>query len=421
MDIEISPPVGLYDEVVAIRVSGAAPGSSVTIRARMTDIEGTEWSSRAVFRADRSGAVHVSSQAPAEGTYEGVDPMGLFWSMSVPEGVSPSLAALVKERPDPATVRFEASADGATARAEAERLLRGPGVTRQEVRDDGLFGTFFRQNDGVSRGALIVMTGSDGGLKEDKAALLASRGFAALALGFFGLPGLSETLHDIPLEYFEAAISWLVRQGYEGVGVTGISRGGELALLLGATFPEVRAVAAYSPSSYIYPGFTATSVGDVDSWTYRGKPYSYAPFDVTAVDFATQPIDQSPAFARTFEDPAGAEAGAIAVERTNGAVLLVSGTDDRQWQASAFAEAARERLERHGHPHPFEHLRYEGAGHMIRYPYVPATVTHYRHPVVPMDFALGGNTRDNARAIEDSWRRLLGFFERSLDPTAAAR
>jgi dienelactone hydrolase len=287
-------------------------------------------------------------------------------------------------------------------------------VTREEVRDDGLVATFFRPPDGGRKGAVIVMTGSDGGLKEDQAALLASRGFAALALGFFGLPGLPETLCNVRLEYFETAISWLGRRGHGGIGVTGISRGGELALLLGATFPEIRAVAAYSPASYVYPGFTATSVGDVDSWTHRGKPFEYAPFDAAAVDFSGESIEQWPAFARTFEDSQAAERGAIPVERTNGAVLLVSGTDDRQWQASAFAELARARLERHRHPYPFEHLRYEGAGHMIRYPYVPATVTRYRHPVVPLAFALGGNARDNARAIEDSWRRLLAFFERSL-------
>jgi dienelactone hydrolase len=411
--IEVTPSVGLFDDVVTINVTGANPGSPVTVTARMTDIEGTEWSSRAVFTADASGAVDVSKQAPTQGTYDGVEPMGLFWSMAVPEGQSPTLDALVKEKPDPATVTFEASSDGAIATATAERLLQGPGVTREEVRDDGLVGTFFRPAS-EAKGALIVMTGSDGGLKEDKAALLASRGFAALALGFFGLPGLPQFLNNVPLEYFETAINWLHNQGYDRIGVTGISRGGELTLLLGATFPQISAVAAYSPSSHIYPGFTAESVGDVDSWTYQGQAFAYAPFDMAAVDMADQPIDQSPAFAKTLADPAGAEAGAIKVENTKGPVLLVSGADDKQWQASDFSELAYQRLEKHGHPYPVEHLRYEGAGHMIRYPYVPATVLHYRHPVVPLDFALGGNMRDNARAVEDSWRRLLTFFEESL-------
>lgn len=414
MKIAVTPSTGLFDDVATIEVGGANPGAPVTVRARMNDNEGTEWSSRAVFTADSHGVVHVSRQAPTEGTYDGVEPMGLFWSMSVPEGQSPSLGALVKEKPDPVTVTFEAASDGATETATAERLLQGPGVTREEIRDDGLVGTFFRPA-GDAKGALIVMTGSDGGLKEDKAALLASRGFFALALGFFGLPGLPDFLNNVPLEYFETAIGWLQKQtGVDRVGVTGISRGGELALLLGATFPQVGAVAAYSPSSHIYPGFTAESVGDVDSWTYKGKAFAYAPFDIAAVDMANQPIDQSPAFARTLADPAGAEAGAIKVEKTNGPVLLVSGADDKQWQASDFCDLAYQRLEKHGHPYPFEHRRYEGAGHMIRYPYVPATVLSYRHPVVPMDFALGGNMRDNARAVEDSWRRLLTFFEESL-------
>ena len=84
-----------------------------------------------------------------------------------------------------------------------------------------------------------------------RAAHLAARGYAALALAYFGTEHLPPTLAEIPLEYFETALAWLARQPEvdpDRLGVAGVLRGGELALLLGATFPALRAVVADVPS-----------------------------------------------------------------------------------------------------------------------------------------------------------------------------
>ena len=98
--------------------------------------------------------------------------------------------------------------------------------------------------------------------------MLTSHGFVTLAFAYFGIPPLPPGLAEIPLEYFGTAIHWLQRQ--EGVSpqslaVMGPSRGGELALLLGATFPEIRAVVAHLPSGTLWMGI---QVGD----THRQCP-----------------------------------------------------------------------------------------------------------------------------------------------------
>ena len=56
---------------------------------------------------------------------------------------------------------------------------------RRAVRDDGLRGTFFVPAGGGVHPGAIVVGGSGGGLQEGDAALLASRGIAALALAYF--------------------------------------------------------------------------------------------------------------------------------------------------------------------------------------------------------------------------------------------
>jgi fermentation-respiration switch protein FrsA (DUF1100 family) len=92
-----------------------------------------------------------------------------------------------------------------------------------------------------------VLNGGGGGIDEYRGAILASHGYAALSLGYFGMDGLPRGLVNIPLEYFGNAIGWMRAQPLLGdrfLAVWGESRGGELALLLGATFTEINAVIA---------------------------------------------------------------------------------------------------------------------------------------------------------------------------------
>lgn len=59
--------------------------------------------------------------------------------------------------------------------------------------------------------AVIDLFGGAGGLIEFRAGLLASRGFAVLALAFFAYEDLPRTLTQLDLEYFEEAANLLLR------------------------------------------------------------------------------------------------------------------------------------------------------------------------------------------------------------------
>ena len=107
-----------------------------------------------------------------------------------------------------------------------------------------------------------------GQVVEERSALLASRGFASLALAFFGAKDLPKNYFDlgictyvlskinfiycnvfirsilcyIELDYFEEAVDFLYRQNYvktsQGIGVVGISKAAEIALLMGTYFED---------------------------------------------------------------------------------------------------------------------------------------------------------------------------------------
>jgi hypothetical protein len=57
----------------------------------------------------------------------------------------------------------------------------------------------------------MLLNGSNGGMNEAKTALFAAHGFAALALGYFRVPGLSDYISNAPLEYFAQGLDWMRR------------------------------------------------------------------------------------------------------------------------------------------------------------------------------------------------------------------
>ena len=87
--------------------------------------------------------------------------------------------------------------------------------------------------------------------------------------------------------------------------------------------------------------------------------------------FAVWPTPNYPvAFKRAYERPLEGNgralaAAAIPVEKIGGPVLLVSGEEDQIWPAARLSEMVVGHLRANRHPFAYEHLRYEGAGHMI--------------------------------------------------------
>jgi hypothetical protein len=94
---------------------------------------------------------------------------------------------------------------------------------------------------------LIVVTGPPGAGKSTVSSVRIAGMRGRVRAAGHRWPG---ELLDQPLEYFGDALDWLAAQPQvraDAIAVKGSSRGGELSLLLGATFHAVRAVAAVVP------------------------------------------------------------------------------------------------------------------------------------------------------------------------------
>lgn len=370
----VTPNPARSDQPVAIRLVGLAPGQTAFVDAQVVDATGRAWDGWATFRADKRGVVDASAQVPLSGTYRGVQPMGLIWSAQGDAVLHPFPTL-------PATTPVTLTARLAGERAIQTTLVQevvAPSVTASAVRSAGLYGVLYRRAGHVPAPGVLVLGGSEGGLNPyvvREVALLADHGYAALALAYFAAPGLPRTLADIPLEYFGRALAWLGRQpGVRGdrLAVVGHSRGGEAALLLGARYPQLRAVVSYVGSGLVFGSWPPSRAA---AWTWRGRPIP--PYTT------------------------------IPVERIAGPVLLLAAADDAIWPSPRLLRVAMERLRRYHHPYTDRVVVYPGAGHLIFAPYAPALTMQ------------GGDVAGQAAADVDAWRRTLTVLGARLGPTRA--
>ncbi len=289
------------------------------------------------------------------------------------------------------------------------------GVTRTDLREDGLYGEFYAPEDAAGPlPGLILIGGSEGGIDaiSAMAAPFAEAGYAALAIAYWGEQGLPQTLEEIPLEYFDRAAAWLAARpevDAGAIGAAGWSRGAEAALLLAARNPRIRAVAALAPSGVVWQGLDfADPMNMGPAWTAQGQAL---PFVTPDAAFYSPGGAMTPMFLGAMDEADARPETAIPVEAINGPVLLISGDDDQMWPSAMMAERIEARLAAAEFPHRVENWVYPGAGHAV---FVgPAEGLMARTVGAPSPM-LGGSEAANRAAWEDNWPRTLDFFDAAL-------
>ncbi len=290
------------------------------------------------------------------------------------------------------------------------------GVTRIDVREKGLYGELYIPEGGAARPAIILLGGSEGGLDTMSmmATSFAKNGYAALALAYWAEEGLPQTLTNIPLEYFDTAVSWLKARpdidDKRGVGVIGWSRGSEAALLLGSRNKDVRAVVAIAPSGIVWDGINFSDFAKrYPAWTVDGKGLPSVATNQAYYRGPNAPM--APTFTMALPDANRRPETAIPVEKTNGPILLISGLNDNLWPASQLSDRVIARLQGARFRHSFEHLAYAGAGHVI---FVGEPDGPMSKTSLAPNAMMGGTPEANRKAWEDNWPKALAFYDKAL-------
>jgi len=261
---------------------------------------------------------------------------------------------------------------------------------------------------------IITLGGAEGGLSfiEEEANAMAREGFVVMRLGYFkySKSTLEETLNEIRVEKVFEAIDYIVKSPFvdpSKIALIGVSKGAELALLVGSKNSSVKAVVAHLPSHVVWYGMGKQKGLNKSSWTYEGKPLPFVPYGKPKSGWFTKRI------AEFYE--AGLEKNAdrvpsaiIEVEKISGPVLLSSGAKDAIWPSSFMANEIENRLKSKSFPFEVKHLHFPEAGHGI-FGILP-DVNDEKAMNQLADG--GGGVQANYRAREQTWIETFLFLKK---------
>ena len=389
--------------------TGLNPSENYIILATKTDQFGRTWSSSATFTASAQGDFDLSKQEPIEGSYSGVDSYGLLWSMTMPDPPAEDWQAPTPA--DFAEISFTLVQNEGTLAETICKQVIIPDLRQEELQDELYADIFFPKEASRKSPAILLLGGSGGGKAWARrvGSLLANEGYVTIALAYFNEGQLPKHLAQIPLEYVDQAIDYLLNHpavDTTRLGILGYSKGAELGLLMASRRKEIKSIVAIAPGSAVFQGFKPPKYPVISSWSWQGEDLTFVPNAYDKKFFET--FDGMYLWYRTLQQHEALESAAIPVERINGDVLLLSGVEDQIWPSTYMAEQIIARLHINDFTHKYSHQAFHTAGHGIAEP--PG------HPTTNVAAGLGGTPQGNATARAVVWASLRDFFKESLQP-----
>ncbi len=211
--------------------------------------------------------------------------------------------------------------------------------------------------------ALVLIGGSEGG--DDSVRRMAPRflaeGYAVLGLVYYSpawfgraadFPALPSAFDAIPVERADEARAWLcVRPEIRctDIGIYGVSKGAEFALLAGSLIEGFAAIAAIVPSDVVWEGWGPdTRPGTNSSFGWDGEPLPFVPYIGMQEEFAKYSTGQRPRLRLPHDrgrhaNPGRALEARIRVEEIDEPVLVAGGDADDVWNSGEMAQAISER------------------------------------------------------------------------------
>ncbi|XP_077413385.1 acyl-coenzyme A thioesterase 3-like [Vanacampus margaritifer] len=396
----------LFDEPIHVKVAGLGSGQVVTLRARATDQQGVVFRSAAIYRADDSGELDLCRDAALCGTYEGVEPMGLLWSMraTVPFKYFQWNKAL-----SPHVVRFsvhdgvdveEEERGGALAEATNERVLMGEGLAREVVNLGKCTAVLFTPpGEGPFPGVLDLSPFAS----EKRASLLANKGFMVLSMPAF--TDKPTNVKYLELDNFQEGLRFLQQHpkvGSDGLGVIGRCKGGDIALSLASFVPGVRAV--------VWINACSANIGS--PLHYRGREIlSAVTLDLTKI---LPTADGASIIKYGVGDPDSEEnrTSLVPVEKATADFLFLASEDGLNFDCRTYMESMAARLRRAGNNN-VETACYPRAGHHLEPPYGPHCYSGV-HAFLRRPVLWGGEPRAHTHAEVLAWKKVEEFFRSRL-------
>mgnify|MGYP000014665865 CR=1 FL=1 len=188
------------------------------------------------------------------------------------------------------------------------------------------------------------------------------KGYAFLAIGYFGANGTPKLLEKIAIEDVHNAIKVATNNkkvNNKKIAIVGGSRGADLALLVGSYYEDIDCIVGLVASNAVFPG--NTNHFTTSTWTFKDKELPFVPVNEEAIPYMMK-RDLRGAFASMLKDTVAEKKALIKVEKIKAPILLVSATKDEVAPTTPMSEKIIERLKAYKFKYPTEHIAIEG-GH----------------------------------------------------------
>lgn len=277
--------------------------------------------------------------------------------------------------------------------------------------------------DSARRPVVVILHGAEGGTeaRDRFGPILARMGYVGVGMpyyspnwGQFGpppaQPELAGSFIDIRIEQIAElrdALRALPAADVDRFGLLGASKGAEFALIAASRYDWIDSVVAYAPTDVVWEGWgleTIEAEGTRSSFSFKGQPLAFMPYRGFVEGLMAGPgkADLRAIHANGRADHPEREAQArIPVENYAGALLLVAGDRDAQWDSAASARAIKATRDAAGRETVA--LIYPDAGHDLVGDGGPRDASRS-----------GGTPETNATARADAWPKVVDFLGRTL-------
>lgn len=379
-----------------VRLQGFTAGAEVEVSFIRAAPDGLPPAFRATghYRAGRDGAIDVAS-TPLRGDWKAQVAEAPFWAMQ-PDANVPV--------PAPGVVLIQSKSPGVEVQVEF-RLPATKPVTLEPVKE--FAGAFLaRPVDASSPLPLIIVLGGsegDDSKAREIAPLLAAEGYAALGLPYRSpdrgqgqaIPGLPSLFSEIPVDRLEQVHRWALtdaRVDPGRIGLWGVSKGAEFAIIAASNFPWLDAVAAIVPSDVVWEGFGSGTLErtGTPSFSINGKPLPFVPYGAPGRGRNSKDTGRQ-------QHPERVAAARLPIERFRGLLLVAGGERDQSWDSAGMSQAISDRRAEHGLPTVA--LIYPDAAHGLSGGLLD-----------PIEADRGGTVEGNGLARKSVWTATLELF-----------
>ena len=407
---EVTSKKAAVDASISIKLTHLPPLKQITIETKtispfycinapMKVAKDTQWRCVHTFKSDKNGIVDLATSPAIDGIYNGVFPMGCV-SFLVPDKIiNAKVEKDIAHIPLNASYRLELTAyddQQVLDKCELERFFIDEHIQCERIEFDAFKARYFYPKNKQNLPAIIIVSGSEGGIEKAQAIaqLLANKGYATVAIGYFDLLGTATALSEIPLEIIEQAIHYLKSReeiDKNRIGIYGRSKGAEFSLVAASYFEDIKCVVVNSPTSLIFEGMNKHYPSKSASWTYQGMALPYFKFKIV-------PFLISKLCGRNYPDFKKDHPSSISVENINGPILLLAAKNDEVWNSYEACVQILKRLEKNKFHHDVHYRFYDNSGHMLTIPYQPNN-------------RYGNGNVDMMQDTIDAWHKTIAFFD----------